>query len=501
MELCSLTIKEAAGKLKAKEISSKELVLSIFKQIEKLEPKIGAYITLVKEKAIKMAVESDERRSKGQALSEIDGIPLAAKDIFLTKDVRTTAASKILEDFIPIYESTVTDKLWRAGAVLVGKTNCDEFAMGTSTENSAYNTASSSNSPTRNPWDLNRVPGGSSGGSAAAVAADLCLGAIGTDTGGSIRQPASFCGITGLKPTYGRVSRRGIVAMASSFDQAGPMTKTVEDAAILLKYIAGEDRYDSTSVKKDVPDYYNKLDTNIKGLKIGLIKEFIETGLDQDVKEVILKGVKTLEGLGAEIHEVSMPILKYALSIYYILMPAEVSSNMARYDGIRYGLSKIKERDFSGTIEDVYEDSREDGFGQEVKRRIMLGSYVLSAGYYDAYYKKAQKVRSIVIQEFNKLFHQYDLLISPVSPEPAFLAGEKISDPLAMYLADVMTVPANPAGIPGISIPAGFVEREKKRLPVGMQLLGSSWSEQLILNTSFAFQSETNWHKEKPIVS
>ncbi|MCL5410538.1 MAG: Asp-tRNA(Asn)/Glu-tRNA(Gln) amidotransferase subunit GatA [Patescibacteria group bacterium] len=460
MNLNELTIKEASEKLAKKEITSVELTEAVFNRIDKVESKVGAYITLCKEKALEMARASDERRKNNKILSEIDGIPIAVKDLFLTKGVRTTAASKILEDFLPINESTPTKKLWEAGAVLIGKTNLDQFAMGSSTETSAYKTSKEFDSTTRNPWNLENVPGGSSGGSAAAVAADECIAAIGTDTGGSIRQPASFCGITGLKPTYGRVSRFGVIAMASSLDQVGPMTKTVEDSAILLKYLSGWDKYDSTSSKKDVPDYAKSINRNIKGLKIGIPKEFFGEGLDPKVNKVIEEAVEQLKSLGAEVVDISLPTAKYALAVYYILMPAEVSSNLARFDGIRYGHSTIKKQDASNSqiLEEVYSKSRAEGFGSEAKRRIMLGSYVLSAGYYDAYYKKAQKVRTLVKKEFDQVFSKVDLIVTPVTPTPAFKFGEKVSDPLSMYLSDVMTVPANPAGLPAISIPAGFTD-------------------------------------------
>ena len=500
MELYSLTIKEAIKKLGEKEITSEQLTEAIFDRIEKVEDKVGSYITLCRDKAIEMAKASDMRREKGKLLSEIDGIPIAVKDLFLTKGVKTTAASKILNDFIPPYESTVTKKLWEAGAVLIGKANLDQFAMGSSTESSAYNTALAFKSTTRNPWDLSRIPGGSSGGSAAAVAADECIAAIGTDTGGSIRQPASLCSITGLKPTYGRVSRFGTIAMASSLDQAGPMTKTVEDGAILLKYMSGHDKNDATSSEKEVPDYSKNLKNNIKGLKIGIPKEFYGAGLDPKVKEVIDRALDDFKKAGAELTEISMPTVEYALAVYYILMPAEVSSNLARYDGIHYGLSKIKERDFKGSIKEVYEQSRAEGFGAEAKRRVMLGSYVLSAGYYDAYYKKAQKVRRLVKEEFEKTFQEYDVLLAPVTPTTAFKFGEKESDPLAMYLSDVMTVPINPAGIPAMSIPAGFVKQNGKKLPVGLQIIGPMWGEQTILNVGYAYQNITDWHKEKPVL-
>jgi len=499
MNLYSLTIKEASDLLAKGEITSVELTEAIFARIKDIEPKVGAYITLCEEKALEMAKASDDRRKEGKVLSEIDGVPFAVKDLFLTKGVKTTAASNILNDFIPVYESTVTTKLWEAGSVLIGKTNLDQFAMGSSTETSAYNTSEEYDSTTRNPWDLERIPGGSSGGSAAAVAADLCVAAVGTDTGGSIRQPASHCSITGLKPTYGRVSRYGTIAMASSLDQAGPMTKTVEDAAIVLKVISGHDKYDSTSSKSEVPDYSGKLQADMTGIKIGIPQEFFSEGLDDDVKETILKSIEEYKKLGATTVEVSLPMAHYALAIYYILMPAEVSSNLARFDGIRYGLSAIKDEALSAkSLEEVYTKSRALGFGPEAKRRIMLGSYVLSAGYYDAYYKKAQKVRTLLKKEFEKIFETVDLLIAPVSPMPAFKFGEKSEDPLSMYLSDVLTVPANPAGIPAMSIPAGFVERDGKSLPVGLQIIGPAWSEQMILNAGFAYQQATDWHKKKP---
>lgn len=498
MNLYSLTIKEAADKLQAGEITSEELTLAIFDRIESVDSNVGAYITLTKEKALEMAKASDVRRKSGKTLSLLDGIPIAVKDLFCTKGVKTTAASLILDDFVPIHESTSTKKLWEAGAVLIGKTNLDQFAMGSSTETSAYNTATSYDSTTRNPWDLDRVPGGSSGGSSAAVAADMCLAAIGTDTGGSIRQPASHCGITGMKPTYGRVSRYGVIAMASSLDQVGPMTKTVEDAAILLQYLSGFDRLDSTSSKSEVPNYYEKLNQNISGLRIGIPEEFFGDGVDPDVQKAVLAAIDALVKMGAKIVNIKMPILKYALAIYYILMPAEVSSNLSRFDGVRYGTSVLKDKTFDGGISKVYETNREKGFGSEAKRRIMLGSYVLSAGYYDAYYKKAQKVRTMVKEAFEDIFKEVDIIATPVAPTPAFKMGEKVSDPLSMYLSDIMTVPANPAGIPAISVPAGFVERDKKRLPVGLQIMGPAWSEQTLLNVGYAYQNKTNWHKEKP---
>lgn len=497
-ELSKLTIKEASEKLAKGEITSVELTQSVIDRTKAVEPKVGSYITLCEEKALLMARDSDKRRAENQTNFKIEGIPLAVKDLFLTKGVRTTAASKILEDFVPIYESGVTKRLWDQGGVLVGKTNLDQFAMGSSTETSAYNTATEYDSTTRNPWSLDRIPGGSSGGSAAAVAADECIAAIGTDTGGSIRQPASHCGIVGLKPTYGRVTRFGTIAMASSLDQAGPMTKTVEDAAILLHAMSGHDYNDATSGKVEAYDYTKYLTGDIKGMKIGVPKEFFGEGIDADVEKTVRDSILELEKAGASIVEVSLPSMHYALAVYYILMPAEVSSNLARYDGIRYGLSMLKDKNFAGSIAQVYEKSREAGFGAEAKRRIMLGSYVLSAGYYDAYYKKALKVRTLIKNEFDEVFKNVDILATPVCPTPAFKLGEKFNDPLAMYKSDIMTVPINPAGVPAMSVPAGFVSRDGKDLPVGLQLIGPMWGEDKILNAGYTYQTRTQWHKRKP---
>ena len=497
--LYSLTIKEASELLEKGEITSVQLTEAVFERISAVEPLVGAYITLCKKKALEMAKESDKQFAiSHKRRSLVDGIPIAVKDLFLTKGVKTTAGSRILEDFIPVNESTVTNKLWEAGAVLVGKTNLDQFAMGSTSETSAYNSSAKFDTPTRNPWDLDRVPGGSSGGSAAAVAADLCIAAVGTDTGGSIRQPSSHCSITGLKPTYGRVSRYATIAMASSLDQAGPMTKTVEDAAILLSVISGHDKFDSTSSEKDVPDYFASLKKDVVGKRIGVPEEFFGAGLDPEIKKIVNAGIEKLKELGCEIVPISMPMVKYALAVYYILMPAEVSSNLARYDGIRYGHSTLKAGNKSQTLEGVYIKSRAEGFGAEAKRRIMLGSYVLSAGYYDAYYKKALKVRTLVKEEFEDAFKKVDLIVTPVSPEAAFKFGEKSSDPLAMYLSDIMTVPINPAGIPALSVPAGFVNKHGKELPVGMQIIGPMWGEQEVLNIGYAFQEATKHHLAKP---
>ncbi len=490
-ELHKLTLKEASEKLGSAEITSVELTESVFSRIEEVEKRTDAYITLTKKLALEQAKQSDERRKAEKTLSNIDGIPIAIKDLFCTKGIKTTAASKILDDFVPQYESTVTQKLLNAGAVIVGKTNLDQFAMGSSTETSAYK-------KTKNPWDLDRVPGGSSGGSAAAVAGDMCIAAFGTDTGGSIRQPASLCSIVGMKPTYGRVSRYGIIAMASSLDCPGPMTKSVEDGAILLNIVAGHDKNDSTTSKKEVPDYTKNIDCKIAGLKIGIPKEFFGEGMQPEVEKITKEAIEKLKSLGAEIREVSLPNVKYALSVYYILMPAEVASNLARYDGIRYGLSTIKKqdtRDNNQTLEEVYTKSRTEGFGDEAKRRIMLGNYVLSAGYYDAYYKKAQQVRTLVKGDFEKAFEEVDVMVTPVSPTVAFKFGEKSDNPLQMYLSDIYTVPINPAGVPAISIPAGFT---KDNLPVGIQIISPQFKEEKIFQIASAFEKATNHHKRKP---
>jgi len=404
--------------------------------------------------------------------------------VICTKGFRTTCGSRILENFVPPYDGTVTELLMKAGAILLGKTNMDEFAMGSSSENSAYGT-------TRNPWDTERVPGGSSSGSGAAVAADLCAGALGTDTGGSIRQPASFCGVVGLKPTYGRVSRYGLVAFASSLDQIGPITKDVEDAAILLQAIAGYDRRDSTSVDQPVPDYRKALKESIKGLRLGIPKEYFIEGMHPDVAAVVRQAIKTCEQMGAEITEVSLPHTEYGVAAYYIIAPAEASSNLARYDGVKYGLRTQHARDLMS----MYRQTRHQGFGPEVKRRIMLGTYVLSAGYYDAYYKKASQVRTLIRQDFVEAFKQCDALLAPVAPIPAFKIGEKTDDPLQMYLSDVFTLPASLAGIPGISVPCGF---SSEGLPIGLQVLGPHFREEMILRIAYQFEQATDFHRSKP---
>lgn len=454
-ELHKLTLKDASEKLKKGEIKSAEIVDDCLAQIEKHDGEINAYLTVLSEKAKKEAQESDERLTSGKTKSEIDGLPIAVKDVICTKDVKTTAASKILENFIPPYDATVISKLKDAGAIIIGKTNCDEFAMGSSTENSSYKT-------TKNPWDTLRVPGGSSGGSAAAVAADMCLAALGSDTGGSIRFPASLCGVVGLKPTYGAVSRYGLMAMASSLDQIGTFTKTVEDAEVIFNIIAGYDPMDSTSLN-------HKSQTLNSKFKIGIPKEYFGEGLDKNVREVIEKSIDAIKKEGLDIVEISLPNAEYALEVYYIIMFVEVSSNLARYDGIKYGHSAKAAKN----LMEVYLKSRAEGFGAEAKRRIILGTYASSAGYIDQYYAKAQKARALIKKDFDDAFRKVDLILGPVSPTTAFKIGEKTDDPLTMYLSDIYTISINLAGLPAMSVPAGLANN----LPVGLQIIGPSLSE------------------------
>ncbi|OQA52063.1 MAG: Glutamyl-tRNA(Gln) amidotransferase subunit A [candidate division WS2 bacterium ADurb.Bin280] len=481
--LYQLTIKEASDLLEEKKISSLDLVESVFKRIDQVDEKVKAYLLLNRDGAIKSAKLSDERISRGKRIGRLDGIPISVKDLLCTKGIETTAASNILKGFIPSYNATVVEKLERAGAIIVGKTNLDAFAHGSSTENSDFQV-------TKNPWDLNRIPGGSSGGSAAAVAADMCLASIGTDTGGSIRQPASLCSVVGFKPSYGRVSRYGVIAMASSLDVVGPLAKTAEDASIMMDAISGPDDLDPTTIKEN-ENFTNLKPISLKGLKFALPREFFAKGIDEDVKSVIMKAVDDIKGSGGEIVEISLPSVKYALSVYYIIQPAEVSSNLQRYDGVRYGHSAYRDRN-DLKLEELYTNSRGQGFGKEAKRRIMLGTYVLSAGYYDAYYKKALKIRTLVKNDFDKAFDKSaggaDFVITPVSPTPAFKVGEKSNDPIQMYLSDIYTVPINPAGVPAISLPAGFVERVTSKLPVGMQVIGSFKDDKRLLEASIALQ-------------
>lgn len=479
-KLNELSLAEASELLEKRKISSLDLVKDVLEKIDNDEKNIKAYLFVNKEGALRAAEQADRRAEKGERLSKIDGVPISVKDLLCTKGMRTTAASNILKEFIPSYNATVVQKLLNAGAIIIGKTNLDAFAHGSSTENSDFQI-------TRNPWDLNRVPGGSSGGSAASVASNMCIASIGTDTGGSIRQPASLCGVVGLKPSYGRVSRYGVIAMASSLDVIGPITKTVEDAAIIMSIIAGEDRLDSTTIKLDNEPYDQSLSLKIRGLRVGVPEEYFAQGIDDDVRVVIEAAIDRIREAGAEIVPVSLPSTKYALSVYYIIQPAEVSSNLLRFDGIRYGYSALRENhDLS--LDDVYSLSRGEGFGGEAKRRIMLGTYVLSAGYYDAYYKKALQIRTLVKSEFEKSFDKssggVDFIITPVSPTPAFKVGEKSQDPVQMYLSDIYTVPINPAGVPAISVPAGFVERDNKKLPVGMQIIAPFKEDRKLLKFS-----------------
>ncbi|MGH9513850.1 MAG: Asp-tRNA(Asn)/Glu-tRNA(Gln) amidotransferase subunit GatA [Terriglobales bacterium] len=474
MDLNLLTIDGARDALRDGKITATALAESFYAKIEKDDPQIGSYLTLTKERGLAKAAAMDEMSSRGQALPPLAGVPVGIKDILVTRGVRTTAGSKILGNYIPPYDCTAVARMESAGAVMLGKMNCDEFAMGSSNENSAWK-------PVHNPRDLSRVPGGSSGGSAAAVAADLAVATLGTDTGGSIRQPASFCGVVGLKPTYGRVSRYGLIAFASSLDHIGPLTKTVKDAAIVLRTIAGRDPMDSTSADLPVPDYPAELEKPVHGLKIGLAREYFGEGLDSEVRTSVETAVQSLAKLGCEVVEVSLPHTEYAIATYYIVATAEASSNLARFDGVRYGYRADNAR----TLSEMYRRSRDLGFGAEVKRRIMLGTYALSAGYYDAYYLKAQKVRALLMRDFEEAFRRVDAIIAPTSPTAAFKLGEKAHDPLAMYLADIYTVTANLAGIPGISVPCG---QTKERLPIGMQIFGKHFDEATILRLAHAYE-------------
>ena len=479
-----LTIHQAQRLLEAKDLSSVELTKTYLKRINEIEPKVHGLVSVTDELSMSQAQKADELIAAGDA-HPLTGIPALIKDNICTKGTRTTCSSRMLENFVPLYDAAVVEKLNRYGVVVVGKANMDEFAMGSSTEHSAFFT-------THNPWELSRVPGGSSGGSAAAVAAGEAIYALGSDTGGSIRQPAGFCGVTGLKPTYGRVSRYGLVAFASSLDQIGPLTQDVADCALVMNAIAGYDSRDSTSVPYPIPDYTQCLDSNLKGLRIGIPREYFVKGMQKEVDDAIKAAIAKLEALGASIDEVSLPSTPYALAVYYIIAPSEASANLARYDGVKYGFS-YKESD---NMWEALEKTRQHGFGDEVKRRIMLGTYALSAGYYDAYYLKAQKVRTLIRQEFDQAFEKYDVLVTPTSPSVPFKIGEKIDDPLQMYLTDVCTLPINIAGVPAMSIPAGFAEG----LPIGMQIIGKPFSEETILKIAHAYQQATDWHKKKPSI-
>jgi aspartyl-tRNA(Asn)/glutamyl-tRNA(Gln) amidotransferase subunit A len=481
--LTDLTIHELAGLFRTKAATPTQAAREYLDRIAALDPKVKAYLTVTGEAALARAAEADARFQAGAPLSPLDGVPLGLKDVLCTRGVRTTCGSKILESFVPPYDATVVARLQRAGAVVLGKLNMDEFAMGSSTENSGFFT-------TRNPWDLSRVPGGSSGGSAAAVAADLAAATLGTDTGGSIRQPAAFCGNVGLKPTYGRVSRYGLVAFASSLDQIGPFTKDVEDAALMLQAIAGHDPKDSTSATVPVPDYAAGLGRGVEGLRVGIPAEYFIDGLDPEVESAVRAAIEILRGLGAKTESVSLPHTEYGLAAYYLIGPAEASSNLARYDGVKYGLRVPGSRD----LIDMYSRTRGAGFGAEVKRRVMLGTYALSAGYHDAYYGKAQRVRTLVQRDFQHAFERVDVIVAPTTPSVAFKVGEK-ADPLSMYLNDVFTIPVNLAGLPGVSVPAGFT---RAGLPIGVQVIGKAFDEETVLRTAKAYETATEWRKRKP---
>lgn len=485
MSLYEKTALELAGLLSAGEVSSVEITRDCLERIESVDGRVGAFNTVAGESALRQAAEADRRRAAGGAVTSLTGIPVAIKDNMCTDGILTTCSSKILHNFIPPYDATVVKRLKDAGAVIIGKTNLDEFAMGSSTENSGF-------APTHNPWDLSRVPGGSSGGSAAAVAAREVPLALGSDTGGSIRQPASFCGVMGLKPTYGQVSRYGLVAFASSLDQIGPFGRSAQDLAAVYDAIGGYDPMDSTSLPGQALKILESLNKDVKGLRVGLPKEYFAEGLDPQVRAAVMDGVKTLEGLGMTVEETSIPTTEYAIATYYVICMAEASSNLAKYDGVRYGLRASE----GGDIVSMFMKTREQGFGPEVKRRIMIGTYALSAGYYDAYYLKAQKVRTLLRKEFEAAFNKYDVLLTPVSPVLPWPIGENSEDPLAVYLADICTVSANLAGIPGMSVPCGFAQG----LPVGIQLMGKSLSEEVLLRVAYQYEMAANPCRKAPVL-
>ena len=486
MNFNELTIQQAHRLLSEKEISSKELTTAVIDRIKTVDEKTNAYITVAEKTAMEAAGLADKIISDGNALP-LTGIPIAIKDLICTDGIRTTCASKILNNFIPPYDATVIKKLKKKGAVIVGKVNMDEFAMGSSTEHSGMKL-------TRNPWDQERIPGGSSGGAAVAVAADMCLGSLGSDTGGSIRQPASHCGVVGMKPTYGRVSRFGLVAFASSLDQIGPLTKTVRDCAMLMKVISGYDPSDSTSVPRDVPDYASSFQDGLKGITVGIPKEYQSTkGLNPEVSAAVKSAVRTVETLGADCIEVSLPHVEYAVAAYYVIASSEASSNLARYDGVKYGFRDKGK----GNLMEMYRSTRSKGFGEEVQRRIIIGTYCLSAGYYDAYYRKASQVRTLIMEDFRRAFKTCDVILSPVAPTPAFKIGEKYDDPLTMYLSDIFTLSANLAGIPGMSIPCGF---SSEGLPIGLQIMGNHFNEEVMFKVAHNFEKATDFHTKKPVL-
>ena len=483
MSLFDRKVSELHVLLQNKEITVSDLVDESYKRIQEVDDKVQAFLTLDEENARNAAKKLDEKVGTDESKGLLFGMPIGVKDNIVTKDLRTTCASKILENFDPIYNATVVDQLHKAETITIGKLNMDEFAMGSSTENSYYK-------KTKNPWNLETVPGGSSGGSAASVAAGEVLFSLGSDTGGSIRQPAAFCGVVGIKPTYGRVSRSGLVAFASSLDQIGPITRTVEDNAYLLQAISGLDPMDSTTANVEVPNYVEALTGDIKGLKIAVPKEYLGEGVGEEARNSVLEALKVLEKLGAEWEEVSLPHSKYALATYYLLSSSEASANLARFDGVRYGYRSPN----SETLIDLYKNSRAEGFGDEVKRRIMLGTFALSSGYYDAYYKKAQKARTLIKKDFEDVFEKYDVIVGPTTPTPAFKIGEKISDPLTMYANDILTIPVNLAGVPGISVPCGFANG----LPLGLQIIGKHFDESIVYRVAHAYEQATDYHKQKP---
>ena len=485
MSFSYLTIKQITDGLERKEFSCADIVEYYLNRIE-ANKDLNAFITLLPERALLEAKKVDQKIQSGQRLKKFEGVPISVKDIILTRGVKATGGSRILENYYAPYDASVVKFLKEEGVIILGKTNCDEFAMGASNENSAFG-------PVKNPWDKSRVPGGSSGGSAASVAADLCAFSVGTDTGGSIRQPAAFCGVTGLKPTYARVSRHGLMAMTSSLDQAGPFTRTAEEAAQILEVIARPDHYDATLSPRVAEPYSQRLNEPVKNLTIGLPKEYFGNGLDQEIESAIQAAVKEFKKLGVKIKKVSLPHTAYSLAVYYVILPAEVSSNLARYDGIRYGSPSKAAKN----LEEFYSLTRARGFGAEVKRRVMIGTFVLSAGYQDAYYKQALRVQKIIQQEYRQVFKQVDALITPTTPTPPFKLGEKLNDPLTMYLADIYTVSANIAGLCGLNIPCGLT---KDKLPVGLQLLGAPFHESTILKLGHHFQQATNWHQRRPPV-
>jgi aspartyl-tRNA(Asn)/glutamyl-tRNA(Gln) amidotransferase subunit A len=484
VNLAKLTIHQAHEGLKKKEFTSVELTQALLSRIESIDPAIRAYLSVVPEKALAQAKEADRAIQQGQ-MGLLTGIPLAIKDLICTRGIRTTCASKILENFVPPYDATVIERLLAAHAVLLGKVNMDEFAMGSSTEHSVFQI-------TRNPWDTTCIPGGSSGGSAASVAADLCMGSLGSDTGGSIRQPASHCGVVGLKPTYGRVSRYGLVAFASSLDQIGPLGKSVWDVAAMLSVIAGHDPKDSTSAPEPVADYLGAIHQQIAGMRIGIVREYSASeGMDPDVASAIEGAIATLKSLGAEIVDVSLPHTAYAVQSYYVIAPAEACSNLARYDGVKYGFRA----EGAASLMEMYRSTRSRGFGKEVQRRILLGTFALSSGYYDAYYRKASQVRTLIRNDFIEAFRKCDVIVGPVAPTPAFRIGAHIDDPLTMYLNDIFTISANLAGIPGMSVPCGF---SKSGLPIGLQIMGPHFSEATLLQVANQFEAATEFHLKKP---